>query len=126
MPTTRGTPPQFSLAKSHPGFGPIGPVAVTLDEFTDPASVRFESTLMSPDGGAEPLQAGNTADMIFPVDHLVAHLSRVCTLLPGDLIFTGTPEGVSPIQAGDTNDGDAFDPAVEWDGFAIDTFDGLG
>jgi 2-keto-4-pentenoate hydratase/2-oxohepta-3-ene-1,7-dioic acid hydratase in catechol pathway len=90
----RGTPPQFSLAKSHPGFGPIGPVAVTPDGFADPAAVRFESTLIGPDGTAEPLQEGSTADMIFPVDHLVAHLSQVCTLLPGDLIFTGTPAGV--------------------------------
>jgi 2-keto-4-pentenoate hydratase/2-oxohepta-3-ene-1,7-dioic acid hydratase in catechol pathway len=90
----RGTPPQFSLAKSHPGFGPTGPVAVTLEEFADPAAVRFESTLIGPDGDAEVVQAGNTADMIFPIDHLVAHLSRVCTLLPGDLIFTGTPAGV--------------------------------
>src|SRR6185369_13841146 len=85
----RGTPPQFSLAKSYPGFGPTGPVAVSPDEFDDPDDLSFESTL---DG--EVLQQGRTADLIFPVDDLVARLSAVCPLLPGDLIFTGTPAGV--------------------------------
>jgi 2-keto-4-pentenoate hydratase/2-oxohepta-3-ene-1,7-dioic acid hydratase in catechol pathway len=87
----RGSPPQFSLAKSHPGFGPIGPVAVTPDEFPDRDDVTFESELF-PGGGI--LQRGRTADMIFPVADLVARLSAVCPLLPGDLIFTGTPAGV--------------------------------
>jgi len=85
----RGTPPQFSLAKSYPGFGPTGPVAVSPDEFDDPDDLSFESSL---DG--EVLQRGRTADLIFPVDDLVARLSAVCPLLPGDLIFTGTPAGV--------------------------------
>jgi len=85
----RGTPPQFSLGKSYPGFGPTGPVAVSPDEFDDPDDLSFESTL---DG--EVLQRGRTADLIFPVDDLVARLSAVCPLLPGDLIFTGTPAGV--------------------------------
>jgi 2-keto-4-pentenoate hydratase/2-oxohepta-3-ene-1,7-dioic acid hydratase in catechol pathway len=90
----RGTPPQFSLAKSHPGFGPIGPVAVTPDAFANPSAVAFESVLIGAGGGREVVQTGNTADMIFPVDDLVSRLSQVCTLLPGDLIFTGTPAGV--------------------------------
>jgi 2-keto-4-pentenoate hydratase/2-oxohepta-3-ene-1,7-dioic acid hydratase in catechol pathway len=84
-----GTPPQFSLAKSHPGFGPIGPVAVTPDEFSNRDDLGFESFL---DG--EPLQHGRTSAMIFPIDDLVARLSAACRLLPGDLIFTGTPAGV--------------------------------
>jgi len=84
-----GKPPQFSLAKSHLGFGPIGPVAVTPDELPDRDDVGFESTL---DG--EVLQHGRTSEMIFPIDDLVARLSAVCPLLPGDLIFTGTPAGV--------------------------------
>jgi 2-keto-4-pentenoate hydratase/2-oxohepta-3-ene-1,7-dioic acid hydratase in catechol pathway len=84
-----GTPPQCSLAKSHPGFGPIGPVAVTPDEFSNRDDLGFESFL---DG--EPLQHGRTSDMIFPIDDLVARLSAACRLLPGDLIFTGTPAGV--------------------------------
>ena len=84
-----GKPAQFSLGKSFPGFGPIGPLAVTPDEFTDRDDLAFESSL-----GGEVLQHGRTRQMIFPVDDLVARLSAVCRLLPGDLIFTGTPEGV--------------------------------
>jgi 2-keto-4-pentenoate hydratase/2-oxohepta-3-ene-1,7-dioic acid hydratase in catechol pathway len=84
-----GKPPQFSLAKSHPGFGPTGPVVVTPDELPDRNDLGFESWI-----GEEVIQHGRTSAMIFPVDDLVAQLSAVCPLLPGDLIFTGTPEGV--------------------------------
>jgi 2-keto-4-pentenoate hydratase/2-oxohepta-3-ene-1,7-dioic acid hydratase in catechol pathway len=84
-----GTPPQFSLAKSHPGFGPVGPVVVTPDELADPDDLAFECALEG-----EVVQRGRTADLIFPIDDLVARLSAVCTLLPGDLVFTGTPAGV--------------------------------
>jgi 2-keto-4-pentenoate hydratase/2-oxohepta-3-ene-1,7-dioic acid hydratase in catechol pathway len=84
-----GSPPQFGLAKSHRGFGPIGPVAVTPDEFPDRDDIGFAATL---DG--EVVQSGRTSEMIFGIDVLVAGLSRVCELLPGDLVFTGTPAGV--------------------------------
>jgi len=90
----RGTPPQFSLAKSHPGFGPTGPVVATLDEFAAPSAVTFQATLTGADGVSQVVQTGTTADLIFPIDDLVARLSEVCTLLPGDLVFTGTPAGV--------------------------------
>lgn len=85
----QGSAPQFSLGKSYAGFGPIGPVLVTPDEFTDRDDIEFFSSL---DG--EELQHGRTSEMIFAVDDLVAYLSRVCELYPGDLIFTGTPSGV--------------------------------
>ncbi len=84
-----GTPAQFSLGKSHAGFGPIGPVVVTADEFDDPDDVAFECRL-----GDEVVQHGRTSEMIFPVAELVARISAVCELRPGDLIFTGTPAGV--------------------------------
>jgi 2-keto-4-pentenoate hydratase/2-oxohepta-3-ene-1,7-dioic acid hydratase in catechol pathway len=84
-----GTPPQFSLAKSHPGFGPIGPVLVSTDEFPDVEDIGFESRI-----GDEVIQHGRTSQLIFPIDVLVEHLSATCPLLPGDLIFTGTPGGV--------------------------------
>ena len=84
-----GTPAQFSLGKSFPRFGPTGPVAVTPDEFPDRDDIGFASWL---DG--EPLQQGRTSEMIFGVDELVAWLSATCPLLPGDLVFTGTPAGV--------------------------------
>jgi 2-keto-4-pentenoate hydratase/2-oxohepta-3-ene-1,7-dioic acid hydratase in catechol pathway len=72
-----GTPAQFFLGKSYPGFGPIGPVAVTPDELPDRDDIGFASWL---DG--EPLQRGRTSEMIFPVDDLVALLSAVCPLFP--------------------------------------------
>jgi 2-keto-4-pentenoate hydratase/2-oxohepta-3-ene-1,7-dioic acid hydratase in catechol pathway len=84
-----GRPAQFSLGKSFAGFAPIGPWIVTPDELADPDDIVFSSSL---DG--VPLQSGRTSDLIFSIPQLVAHLSSVCELLPGDLIFTGTPEGI--------------------------------
>lgn len=84
-----GKPPQFSLGKSYAGFGPIGPVVVTPDELADRDDLSFACALEG-----ETVQHGRTSQMIFPIDDLVARLSAVCRLLPGDLIFTGTPEGV--------------------------------
>jgi 2-keto-4-pentenoate hydratase/2-oxohepta-3-ene-1,7-dioic acid hydratase in catechol pathway len=84
-----GPSPQFSLAKSHPGFGPTGPLLLTPDEFEDRNDIGFESRI-----GDEVIQWGRTSSLIFPVDVLVAHISATCPLLPGDLIFTGTPGGV--------------------------------
>ena len=90
----RGTPPQFSLAKSYPGFGPTGPVIVTPDELPGRDDLGFACALVDASGAEEPLQSGRTSEMIFPIDDLVARISAVCPLLPGDLIFTGTPAGV--------------------------------
>jgi 2-keto-4-pentenoate hydratase/2-oxohepta-3-ene-1,7-dioic acid hydratase in catechol pathway len=85
-----GPAPQFSLAKSYPGFSPLGPELVTPEEFTDPDDL--ELGCMLEDG--EVLQKSRTSSMVFDVPALIAHLSAVCPLLPGDLIFTGTPAGV--------------------------------
>jgi len=87
---TAGPAPQFSLGKSFPGFGPTGPALVTIDELTDPDDLELGCQLE--DG--EILQKSRTSDMVFPVPELIARLSAVCPLLPGDLIFTGTPSGV--------------------------------
>jgi 2,4-diketo-3-deoxy-L-fuconate hydrolase len=89
LQTSRPHPPQYSLAKSHPAFGPIGPVVVSPDEFDDPGDLAIGCSL-----NGEEMQAARTGDMIFDVPALVAYLSSVVTLLPGDLIFTGTPSGV--------------------------------
>jgi len=86
---TLGQSPQFSLGKSFPGFGPTGPWLVTLDEFDDVDDLLLECTV----NGAL-MQSGRTRDMIVSVPGIVSRLSAVCPLLPGDLIFTGTPEGV--------------------------------
>jgi 2,4-didehydro-3-deoxy-L-rhamnonate hydrolase len=84
-----GPVPQFSLGKSFPGFGPIGPWLVTPDELPDRDDLRLRCSV---DGRV--LQDGRTRDMIFSVPELVARISAVCPMAPGDLIFTGTPPGV--------------------------------
>jgi 2-keto-4-pentenoate hydratase/2-oxohepta-3-ene-1,7-dioic acid hydratase in catechol pathway len=84
-----GPVPQFSLGKSYPGFGPIGPAIVTSDELADPDDLSLICAL-----DEELLQKGRTRDMVFSVSELIARLSAVCPLLPGDVIFTGTPPGV--------------------------------
>lgn len=83
------TPPQFSMGKSLPGFGPVGPWLVTLDEFADPDDLELGCEI-----NGEPVQLGRTSDLIFSVSALVATLSASTPLLPGDVIFTGTPSGV--------------------------------
>jgi 2,4-didehydro-3-deoxy-L-rhamnonate hydrolase len=88
-----GDYPQFSMGKSYPGFGPLGPSMVTLDDVADPDDLELGCTL---DG--EVMQRGRTSDLIFPVTDLIARLSAVCPLLPGDLIFTGTPSGVGAFR----------------------------
>ncbi|MEU5269917.1 fumarylacetoacetate hydrolase family protein [Streptomyces hygroscopicus] len=84
-----GPVPQFSLGKSFPGFAPTGPVLVTPDEFADPDDLAIECLV-----NGESVQKSRTSSMIFSVPELIARLSAVCPLLPGDLIFTGTPSGV--------------------------------
>jgi 2-keto-4-pentenoate hydratase/2-oxohepta-3-ene-1,7-dioic acid hydratase in catechol pathway len=81
--------PQLGLGKSFPGFSPIGPVVADLDEVGDPGDLRLRCRL-----NGELVQDGRTDDLVFTIPQLVAYLSDVVTLLPGDLIFTGTPSGV--------------------------------
>ncbi len=80
---------QWSKGKSAPGFSPIGPWLVTPDE-VDYKNLRLRSWV-----NGEVRQDSSTADMIFDVDFLVWHLSQYLTLEPGDLILTGTPQGVA-------------------------------
>jgi 2-keto-4-pentenoate hydratase/2-oxohepta-3-ene-1,7-dioic acid hydratase in catechol pathway len=86
---TRPPAPQFSLGKSFPGFGPIGPWVITPDELANPDDLALGCTV-----NGEEVQKSRTADLIFGVDALVHLLSSITPLLPGDLIFTGTPSGV--------------------------------
>ena len=81
--------PQFSLGKSLPGFAPIGPHVVTVDEFDDPDDLRLSCSI-----NGEVVQDGRTRDLIFSVPDLIEYLSARVPLLPGDIIFTGTPSGV--------------------------------
>ena len=84
-----GTKPQFSLGKSFPGFGPSGPWLVTPDELHDRNDLAIGCTL-----SGEVVQSSRTSRMIYDIADLIERLSTVCPLLPGDLIFTGTPAGV--------------------------------
>jgi 2-keto-4-pentenoate hydratase/2-oxohepta-3-ene-1,7-dioic acid hydratase in catechol pathway len=80
---------QWSKGKSCPGFCPTGPFLVTPDEI-DHSSLRLRSWV-----NGEPRQDSTTADLIFDVTTLIHHLSQYLVLEPGDLICTGTPEGVA-------------------------------
>lgn len=86
---TAGPSPQFSLGKSLPGFGPMGPWLVTADELDDPDDLELGCAI---DG--ETVQKGRTRDLIFSVPAMIAKLSAKLPLLPGDALFTGTPSGV--------------------------------
>jgi 2,4-diketo-3-deoxy-L-fuconate hydrolase len=80
---------QFTMAKSFDTYAPLGPVITTVEELEDPDDLAVSCRV---DG--ETVQESRTADLIFPVPELIAWASRICTLEPGDLIFTGTPSGV--------------------------------
>jgi len=98
-----GPSPQYSLAKSYPGFAPTGPVLVSPDELADPDDLAIGCEVND-----QVMQSARTSDMIFPVGALIEYLSQRLTLYPGDVIFTGTPPGVGMgrdpqvfLQAGD-------------------------
>jgi 2-keto-4-pentenoate hydratase/2-oxohepta-3-ene-1,7-dioic acid hydratase in catechol pathway len=80
---------QWTLGKTFDTFGPLGPALVTADEVGDPQRLGLRVTI-----GDEVLQDANTGSMIFTVAQLIAYLSTIITLEPGDLIATGTPSGV--------------------------------
>lgn len=80
---------QWLLGKSLPGFGPIGPVVVTREELSDPAGLDLAVYR-----NGERVQHSSTDLMVFDVPTLIAYLSHILPLRPGDLIFTGTPDGV--------------------------------
>ena len=82
-------PPQFSMGKSLPDFGPIGPWLVTLDEVADPNDLELGCEV-----NGEVMQLSRTSQLIFSVPALIENLSASVPLLPGDVIFTGTPSGV--------------------------------
>lgn len=88
-----GSPAQYSLGKSFPGFSPTGPYLVTPDELADPADLEMGCLL-----NGEPVQKARSSGMVFPIDVLIEKLSRVTTLFPGDVIFTGTPAGVGAVR----------------------------
>jgi 2,4-didehydro-3-deoxy-L-rhamnonate hydrolase len=84
-----GPVPQFSLGKSYRTFGPIGPWLVTPDDLTRRDDLELQCSV-----AGRVLQKGRTGQMIFSVSELIAQISAVCPMLPGDVLFTGTPPGV--------------------------------
>ena len=80
---------QWTKGKSYDTFGPIGPWLVTADEVRDPQKLKLWLEL-----NGERVQDGTTETMVFGVAHIVAYLSEFFTLMPGDIITTGTPPGV--------------------------------
>ena len=83
-------------SKSLDTFCPMGPYLIPSYEVANPNELQIRLTV-----NGEERQTGNTASMIFKIPEIIASISRYMTLLPGDVIATGTPEGVSPIQEGD-------------------------
>lgn len=94
--TARG-PEERSLRKSIDTYSVLGPWMVTADELGDPSALDLELTV-----NGEIRQKANTRDLVLSVGELIEFASRFYTLHPGDVLFTGTPEGVGPVVAGDT------------------------
>ena len=84
---------QFSLGKSRRGYGPVGPWIVTPDELNNPDDLALGCSV-----NGEKMQDARTTDLIFDVPQLIAELSAVLPVLPGDIIFTGTPAGVGVVR----------------------------
>ena len=93
--TTRG-PEERSLRKSVDSYCVLGPCFVTADEMADASNLDFSLTV-----NGEPRQKANTRDLIIGIAELIEFASSFYTLYPGDLIYTGTPEGVGPVLPGD-------------------------
>ena len=94
--TIRGTEDR-SFRKSLDTFAVFGPYVVTADEIGDPGYLNFELKV-----NQQTRQKANTAQLIWNVQKLIAYASQAYTLYPGDIIMTGTPEGVAPVMPGDT------------------------
>lgn len=94
--TVRG-PEDRSLRKSIDSYAVLGPWLVTADEIEDPDNLDFDLTV-----NGQMRQSSNTSALIFDVAKLIHYASNFYTLQPGDIIMTGTPEGVAPVEPGDT------------------------
>lgn len=85
----------WSVSKGFDTFAPLGGL-VSSGAVSDPQDLELRLTI-----NGETRQAGHTSDMVFPIATLIAYCSRIFTLEPGDLLYTGTPEGVGPVHEGD-------------------------
>jgi 2,4-diketo-3-deoxy-L-fuconate hydrolase len=101
-------PPHFDLGKSRDTYGPIGPVVVSTDAFADPGDL-----LIVCDINGERRQEDRTSNLIFDIRTLISYLSSILSLAPGDLIFTGTPDGVGAASLRFLGDGDVITTTIE-------------
>ena len=101
-------PPHFDLGKSFDTFGPTGPLLVSVDEVDDRDDLRIVTAV-----NGEVRQDESTAKMIFDVPTLISYLSRITTLATGDVIFTGTPEGIGVAQGTFLADGDVITTTID-------------
>ena len=101
-------PPHFDLGKSRDTYGPLGPVLVSVDMFSDPTDLAITCEV-----NGEARQDSRTSNLIFSVTDLIVYLSSILTLEPGDIIFTGTPDGVGAAKGNFLRPGDVITAAVE-------------
>lgn len=101
---------QWTRAKGLETFCPLGPVIITADEIRDPQNLWIKTTL-----NGQVVQNSNTQEMIFGVARLIAHISQAVTLHPGDMILTGTPDGVGAFRTPNLfmKDGDEVTVEIE-------------
>jgi len=101
---------QWVRGKGLDGFCPIGPFITTSDEISDPQALKIEGIL-----NGETMQSSNTDKMIFKVAYLIHYITQAITLEPGDVIATGTPEGVGVFRTPPVllKDGDVFEVTIE-------------
>lgn len=101
-------PPHFDLGKSRDTYGPCGPAVVSTDLIADPSNLRITCDI-----NGERRQSGNTGQLIFDVATLISYLSEILTLEVGDLIFTGTPEGIGASNGDFLTAGDVIETSIE-------------
>ena len=87
---------QYTHAKGYDTFAPIGPCVAAGVDYRGAAGIGIEGWV-----NGQRRQASTTAQLVFSIDYLVAYISNVMTLLPGDIIATGTPSGIGPLEPGD-------------------------
>jgi 2,4-didehydro-3-deoxy-L-rhamnonate hydrolase len=102
------TPAHFDLGKSRDTYGPIGPVVVSPDSFATPADLRITCDI-----NGERRQDDRSSNLLFDIPDLISYLSGILTLSPGDLIFTGTPEGVGASSLRFLDDADVILTTIE-------------
>jgi 2-keto-4-pentenoate hydratase/2-oxohepta-3-ene-1,7-dioic acid hydratase in catechol pathway len=101
-------PAHFDLGKSRDTYGPIGPAVVSTDSFADPGDLPITCDI-----NGERRQEDRTSNLIFDIPTLISYLSSILSLSPGDLIFTGTPEGVGAASLRFLGDGDVITTTIE-------------